>query len=305
MEDLTIKKRCPIEELTFEHLIGCYNLAVKVGTYYEFNNLVHTNQRHYHDCYELVIVLDGSGTFIHEDQSLTLKSGDIYIANPYSEHEISLRPTGVMSIFYMFFTISDTSSIKSLNFEESIIGNFIDNHQVYLLNNKSLLAYIQFIENYTKGANSKNDPWLIQIITQFILHSLEGLCTNPTVHQPKSTPTAIPTFEWILDYIDQNIERKISAKTITNEIGLSKSTLYRMFSVNLNRSVHDYIKERKIEMAKHYLSKGFTVTEVSGLVNLEDTSYFSRLFKSYTGTTPSQYKSSHISSPMGIGRRLP
>ncbi len=305
MKKINAINKCPIEEVSFEHQIGSYNVSIKVGTYYEFNNMVHSNQRHFHDCYELVIVLSGRGSFEDKGISKSLKAGDVYIAKPFTEHEVHVQPTDMMTIFYLFFSLSETSKSKSLIFEECVVDNFVSGHSSFLLNNTCLLAYIEFINHYAKGAYNKNDPWLIRTMSQFVLQCLDGLSHEKLTRPSQSQTQIIPTFEWILDYIDQNIETKISAASIALTIGLSKSTLYRLFTKNLGQTVHDYIKDRKVEMAKHYLSMGYTVTEVSGLVNLEGVSYFGRLFKKYTGMTPSNYQKNNPYTPLGTGRRLP
>ncbi len=166
-----------------------------------------------------------------------------------------------------------------------------------------MLAYINFINDYTHDHNQRQDPWLMNLITQFILQSLQGLSKEPASITINHIPKTIQTFERVLDYIDQNIETTLSATSLAATIGVSRSTLYNMFNKELGCSVHYYIKLRKMALAKHYLSTGLSVTEVAGLVGIESPSYFGRLFKQYVGITPRDFASDHRDSSLGIGRR--
>lgn len=54
---------------------------------------------------------------------------------------------------------------------------------------------------------------------------------------------------------------------------------------------HEYIKKRRIEKAQYLLESGsMLINEIAACVGLHDMSYFSKLFKKYTGMTPSYYR---------------
>lgn len=301
---MKFKRHCPISELQFNKQIGEYLLSVKIGDYYEFNSFSLSNQLHHHECYELVIVLEGDGFFTDNDTVKTLGSGDIFLSNPYRNHEIHINQTESLKVFYAFFTIETQSGIRRNSFEEQLIKKFLHYHESYAVNCKEILAYFQFIDVYKIRTTITSDPWLLKLLVNMLLQCMTLLLGGQSTHYQGTIQTTVSTFEWILDYIDQNIHTRITATDIANATNVSRSTLYKMFDQNLQRTVHDYIKERKIAMAKHYLTLNISITEVAGLIGMGSPSYFSRIFKSYTGLSPKAYIQSRGQSPFGQGRRI-
>lgn len=295
---------CPIAEMGFDQRLGAYLLSIKVGKYQTFNTYLHTNQRHYHDCYELVLVLDGHGSFEYKGTDHTLKSGDLFLSEPFTEHEIHITPSGSLKVFYLFFKVTLDNTLVNHCYEEQLLDAFIERHVAYTHKDQSLLSYLNFLNDYGDSSQRKNDHWIGRIVFDFLFNSLEHLCKKPPKQATSIAIHEINTFERILDYIDQNIEGKITALTIAQAIGLSKSTLYNMFREHLNCTVHAYIKERKTALAKHYLLMNLPVSEVAGLVGYESLAQFSRTFKTQVGIAPSTYAKQYSKIPMGIGRRL-
>jgi len=298
------KKSCPIAEMGFDRRIGSYLISIKIGNYQEFNSFLHTNQRHYHDCYELVLIIDGFGDFEHKSAVHTLKSGDLFIAKPFTEHEIHIVPSESMTVFYLFFKITSNQALTNNSYEEQLIKSFTRQHAPFIHNNVAMLTYLNFINDYSSLNHTKSDPWLARIVFDFLFNSLERLSITPPKQQPSFGTHDVNTFESILDYIDQNMERKITADSIADTVGLSRRTIYNMFREHLNSTVHAYIKERKMALAKHYLTMNLPVSEVAGLVGYESLPQFSRTFKVHAGMSPSEYIRQESTIPIGIGRRL-
>ncbi|MCM3627036.1 AraC family transcriptional regulator [Paenibacillus glycanilyticus] len=96
-----------------------------------------------------------------------------------------------------------------------------------------------------------------------------------------------------LDYIHRHIADKLTINDIALEAGLSPSHFSLLFKKELGKSAIDYVLERRIELAKHYLSEGrFRNYELAEKVGFSHYSYFSNTFKNYTGMRPNEYKRS-------------
>ncbi|MBR1632197.1 MAG: helix-turn-helix transcriptional regulator [Bacteroidales bacterium] len=77
------------------------------------------------------------------------------------------------------------------------------------------------------------------------------------------------------------------------ELRVSQTVLRRAVKRKTSHSVSDWIGISRIELAKTLLRRGdLSVLEVSLAVGIDDQSYFSRLFKKSTGTTPRLFKKS-------------
>lgn len=76
-------------------------------------------------------------------------------------------------------------------------------------------------------------------------------------------------------------------------IFMNEEYLGRLFARNMNRKFSDFVSETRIEIAKRLLehSPGLHIADLAECVGYsEDGQYFSRMFKKYTGKTPSDYR---------------
>lgn len=93
------------------------------------------------------------------------------------------------------------------------------------------------------------------------------------------------------EYIDLNLDTPLSVKQICTDLYVSKNYLYESFEDYFKKTVNEYITDRRIALAKIYLSHPETpVTEVAEAVGIYNYTYFSKLFKKKVGMTPSEYK---------------
>lgn len=94
----------------------------------------------------------------------------------------------------------------------------------------------------------------------------------------------------ILDYIDQNIESKLSLNVLTDEFGVSTTSLNKLFKKEINTTVNDYINKAKINKSIELLkSEKYLIYEVAEMLGFSDYKYFSHVFKKYTNRTPTEF----------------
>ena len=92
-------------------------------------------------------------------------------------------------------------------------------------------------------------------------------------------------------FIENNINRKISAELIAEAVNLSPSYFTIYFKSKTGINFRDYLLSRKMEQAKHLLmAADANISEISCAVGYDDYRSFYRAFKNYTGQTPSEYQ---------------
>jgi AraC-like DNA-binding protein len=95
----------------------------------------------------------------------------------------------------------------------------------------------------------------------------------------------------ILKYIDENIHSKITVEDLAGELYLHPNYFIKYFKNNFGASPAKYINSRKIELACDYMrNENMTITEIASSLSFNDIYQFSKVFKKYTGFTPSYYK---------------
>lgn len=93
------------------------------------------------------------------------------------------------------------------------------------------------------------------------------------------------------EYIGKNFQENINLNKISNYVSLSKNYFCNIFKKEVGITIWDYLIRIRMEEAKRMLleteQKTYDISEKTGY---DDPSYFGRLFKKYTGFTPTEYR---------------
>ena len=88
-------------------------------------------------------------------------------------------------------------------------------------------------------------------------------------------------------------DAQMNFEAIAQSHGLCLDTLRKRFKRETKVSLHQYFIQLKINAAKIMLSNlSYNISDVSEFLGFEDPYYFSRLFKSKTGLSPKNYRTS-------------
>lgn len=94
-----------------------------------------------------------------------------------------------------------------------------------------------------------------------------------------------------LQFIDNGISHKITAADVADRVFLSTRHLNRIFSANLNMTVTQYIKHKKVSIIKEYLEKtNLNANEIAHLTGFDSDISFCKFFKRETGLPPMEYR---------------
>lgn len=95
----------------------------------------------------------------------------------------------------------------------------------------------------------------------------------------------------IQEFIEGNIEDKITVESLAQKFLINKRSLIRRFKKATNNLPNEYIQRVKIEAAKRSLELGRqNVKEIMYTVGYTDSKAFRTTFKKVTGLTPAEYK---------------
>lgn len=94
-------------------------------------------------------------------------------------------------------------------------------------------------------------------------------------------------------FVEKNYARKLTLDDVAGAVYVNKSYLSRVYKQKTGENLFDTINRRKIEEAKRQIAEGKKkIWEIAELVGVEDTAYFSKMFKRYTGLSPREYERS-------------
>lgn len=93
------------------------------------------------------------------------------------------------------------------------------------------------------------------------------------------------------NYISNNIYEQLSLSSISTYVKLSPNYLSGLFKEQIGVSISEYILKAKIEESKNLLkTTSSSILDVSVLLNFNSQSYFTKIFKRYTGITPKKFR---------------
>ncbi|MDR3131440.1 MAG: helix-turn-helix domain-containing protein [Treponema sp.] len=92
-------------------------------------------------------------------------------------------------------------------------------------------------------------------------------------------------------FIYENYGRKISLKEIASASGLSAPYFSTIFKNEMGENLSSYLNRLRVEKACRLLTKGdMSLGEIAGACGFEDQSWFSKIFKNFTGISPGKYR---------------
>lgn len=105
------------------------------------------------------------------------------------------------------------------------------------------------------------------------------------------TSVSNPLWSQIREYVDSRFTEHFSLKNMAKDLHISVAAMCNTAKSCSGRTIMQLITANRIRLAKKYLqTTDFTVSEIASLVGIGDYNYFSRLFKRWTGLTPSKYR---------------
>lgn len=92
-------------------------------------------------------------------------------------------------------------------------------------------------------------------------------------------------------YIEEHYQSRISLDEMAAALHANGSYLSRLYKNKTGRNLFDVILDKRIEAAKEYLlHTDMKAYQISETVGIEDSGYFSRMFKKKTGVSPKEFR---------------
>ncbi|NOU66406.1 helix-turn-helix domain-containing protein [Paenibacillus sp. LMG 31461] len=113
--------------------------------------------------------------------------------------------------------------------------------------------------------------------------------TADAVHEKKQEK--YPITSMAIDYINEHLAEEIYLDVLADKLKMSSSYLSTYFKAKTGKNIVDYINETRIDKATGLLADNqMKIHAVSKAVGYQNVASFNRMFKKYTGVTPSEYR---------------
>lgn len=94
-----------------------------------------------------------------------------------------------------------------------------------------------------------------------------------------------------ITYISEHFNTPLTLEEVAEHVHLHPAYFSTLFKNTTGTSFKNYLNKIRIEESKLLLSNtDYSIIDIAIAVGFEDQSYFSKVFKKYTGTTPKQFR---------------
>ncbi|MEK4254234.1 helix-turn-helix transcriptional regulator [Ureibacillus sp. FSL K6-2830] len=141
------------------------------------------------------------------------------------------------------------------------------------------VACIDMIQNKMKDAEFLQfADELIDFYVSFIADRKQPTFRHQTVNK-------------VIMYINDELENDLTVESIAQKFHISTSHLSRIFREHVGITLVEYLNVRRVEESQYYLRHtNKSITSISEQFHFCNQSYFTRIFKKYTGVTPKHFR---------------
>lgn len=240
----------------FENVINC-----GIGQFVSKSNWKHPDI--IIDSHEMIFVTKGVVHINENEKNYSVKENEIIILDPYVRH-----------FGYKYSSNTEFYWLHWYGGPEV----FFEYKYRKLENSYNISVYLNQLIKY-KTQNKSLES--LNYLTRLILIEIFDNSNKPNInHIAEKTAALISAYRY----------KNISEKEISNYLGYNSDYLNRLFKKNFNKTLKQYIIEKRLEYIKELmLCKNYSLTEIANLTGFSEYKYFLKFFKYHEGITPTEF----------------
>ena len=245
-----------------------------------------SRELHWHDYFEIEIILNGSGTHLFNDTRFPLSTGCAYLLTPMDIHALIPDPNSNCHLIHLRFDEQAiTEDVRQLLLQHEHVHSvkLDEEHFTRLLT--QLTELLHCFEN-----DSALQEMSIRLMLSYLcLHILKTSqrsnerfpayeATNPVVHQT-------------LQYILYNFRKKITMQELGDKAHVSPNHLALLFKQSTGTTCMQMIADLRMQYALKLLENpSLSIETISEQSGFSAVSYFISVFRKRYGITPKEYQ---------------
>lgn len=250
------------------------------------------------DAWELVLCIEDSCKVMCRGEWAELSPEEAYFIRPGVYHDICL-PSEASRAFIISFCCSGSSNIIPLENrmvkmsanELAIIDQIKNELELAFLITTERIRLRTFTPSEASplGAEQMICNFLEQLIVSF-LRSLTMV--NGVVTDSEGFKKAVHNYlvEQVNDYINNHLNENINVEKIAEHFHYSRSRLSTLYKKASGKGINEYITDQRIGFAKYlFKNESSSISLVSEKAGFSSPQYFSHVFLSQCGITPTEY----------------
>lgn len=252
---------------------------------------------HFHPEFEILYVIDGSGTRFVADNIEEFQSDDLTLIGSALPHfwrsdEKYLNSGGKLKVKYIVIQFSnDFLKDEIANYPEyNLIGDLL----------KRASRGVHFSTDFTRKITnkiikvSKSNGFeriiLLQELLQALAKTKEYKLLAGELYQHENQNFTNYRLTKVMLYLNTNYQRKIELETVAEIANLHPAAFCRFFKEKSGKSLSEFVNDLRIGYACRLIIEGkMSVSQISYESGFNNLSNFNRTFKKHIGFTPTNY----------------
>ena len=247
---------------------------------------------HYHDFHKLILVLGGNVKYIIEGREYDLLPFDFVLVNRYAIHKPVFEADDDKDYDRIILYLSNDFLEKYGLLNAFDKTEEVASHVVRFPANVSADIY-DSLKKIEEDLNIEDKEYAGKLTTRIdvlrFLISFNKACIDENFGFKPEARYNRKVVD-LIEYINENLNKDLSIDFLADTFYMSKYHMMRIFKNETGYSVHQYISEKRILMARNLIMSGTPATTACLECGFKDYSSFSRAFKNQLGILPSDVK---------------
>lgn len=237
-----------------------------------------------HDFPELIYIVEGSHLIRLDGRVVEMNEGQMIVHAPLVFHA-GVKHSNAKVRIISFRT--GWSGMKAL-YNKLITLNDYERELLFDVTDKCRDTLERRTEVGVTGLVPKDGVDELELLE--IKRLLELFFISVAKRQKSNVTPASKDFKQVISFLKENVYSKLTLEDIAEQNSMSVSKLKLLFRNDAQGGAVNYHLNLKIEKAKKLLKENkYNISEISEKLGFNSLHYFSRLFKSRVGVSPTEY----------------
>ncbi len=220
---------------------------------------------HYHDFHKILIFLRGNASYVVEGRQYDLVPGDVVLVEAGEVHRPLIHDSSVYErvILYLSFSFFDRLEQEGWDLFRCFRQGRENCSSLVRLSSPEAFHFPRMIRDLASA--SKDNGYTASLyrrvkLTEFLILLNRALMAEPMGYA--QAVTANPTVLRIMEYINDHLTQEtLTVDAIAKACFLNRSYLMHLFKAETGYTIGTYITEKRLFLARGYMSSGMAVTE--------------------------------------------
>ena len=243
--------------------------------------------KHNQVCDEITYVISGSGEFYCNDECKMVTAGQIHFIRRGCNHRIVV--SNEENLRYICIGIQYDESLESVKSLHRSLGN---NNDIVLKDTGAIKSLSEYLIREFYSMDDNTDAMINSYIYQITVTLTRIISGNfITYENNKGEKSASYAMYLILRFLDREYLQIKNVCEIADKLSYSEYYLSHLFKRKMGITIKEYLTNKKLSYAMQLLvTSDMSVEKISDSLGFSSAHSFRRMFKKYTGVSPSEYK---------------